>query len=115
MLRQALQYNETREITEQSKIEVRGKKLDRSYLIKSTNLLLDSFLNKEPYHIVAAKTGSLPEAGYCLAQAVRNKEGHELIAVTLGSENHFSRYQDVKALLGWGFDAYTWDEKDANK
>ena len=60
--------------------------------------------------IVGAKTGSLPEAGYCLAQVTRNKEGHEVVAVLLDSDNHFSRYSDVKALTYWAFDSFTWND-----
>ncbi len=107
MLQRALFYNDIRQITEQSVIEIRSQ-TGRTFRIPSTNLLLDSFLNKKPYRIIAAKTGSLPEAGYCLAQATQDEQGNELIAVTLGSDNHFSRYQDVKALTAWGFEGFEW-------
>jgi D-alanyl-D-alanine carboxypeptidase len=50
----------------------------------------------------------LPEAGYCLAQVTKDKQGHEIVAVLLGSDNHFSRYNDVKALTSWAFDSYQW-------
>ena len=83
-------------------------KIGRTIKIASTNLLLTSFLNSPPYQIIGAKTGSLPEAGYCLAQVTRNADGHEVVAVILGSDNHFSRYKDVKALTAWAFDAYAW-------
>ena len=108
LLQRALAYDDIRSITKQPALDLKGK-TGRSYRILSTNLLLDSFLNKKPYAIVAAKTGSLPEAGYCFAQATQDDQGHELIAVTLGSDNHFSRYQDVKALTAWGFEAFAWE------
>lgn len=108
MLRAALFYSDIRSITKQTSIELKGRATGKPYLIKSTNLLLDSFLNKAPYSIIAAKTGSLPEAGFCLAQATQDKAGNKVIAVTLGSDNHFSRYQDVKAMTAWGFQAYQW-------
>lgn len=82
----------------------------KEYRITSTNLLIGSYLNKNPYRIVAAKTGSLPEAGYCMAQVTSNAEGHEIVVVELGSDNHFSRYQDVKALTGWAFNTYSWSQ-----
>lgn len=109
MLRNALFYNDIREITKQPSVDLTGK-TGRRYVIQSTNLLLDSFLNKKPYTILAGKTGSLPEAGFCFAQAVQDGEGNELIAVTLGSTDHFSRYQDVKSLTAWGFESFGWQK-----
>ncbi len=113
MMRAALNYSEIREITDLQQIELRGRLNRRRYLIKSTNQLLGSFLNKAPYRIVVAKTGSLPEAGYCLAQTTKDGEGNEVIAVILGSDNHFARYDDVKALTFWAFKTYEWPKKAA--
>ncbi len=107
-LRAALHYPEIREITKISKIQLIGRATAKPYLIDSTNLLLGSFLNRDPYRIIAGKTGSLPEAGYCLAQATRDKAGHEVIVVVLGSDNHFSRFQDAKALTFWTFENFRW-------
>ena len=80
----------------------------RQYTIDTTNLLMFSFLNKAPYRIMGAKTGSLPTTGYNLAQVTQNKDGNEVVTVLLGNDNHFKRYDDVKALTAWAFDAYTW-------
>lgn len=101
-------YPKIREYSQLSEIVVRGAQTQKPYTIKSTNLLLTSYLNKQPFQIVAAKTGSLPEAGYCMAQVTRNAEGHAVVAVELGSDNHFSRYQDIKALTTWAFETYEW-------
>lgn len=114
-LRAALSYPEIRDITKMEQIELIGRNTKKPYLIKSTNLLLSSFLNKAPYDIIAGKTGSLQEAGFCLAQATRNKEGHEVIAVVLGSDNHFSRFQDAKALTYWAFETFSWPEKASGR
>ena len=108
MLRQALFYNDIREITKTTSVDLKGK-TGKTYSIQSTNLLLSSFLNKKPYTILAGKTGSLPEAGFCFAQAVQDGSGNELIAVTLGSKDHFSRYQDVKSMTAWGFESFSWE------
>lgn len=108
MLQRALSYAEIRDITKHDEAEIKSGS-GRVYKILSTNLLLNSFLNKKPYTIIAAKTGSLPQAGFCFAQATQDAAGNELIAVTLGSNNHFSRYQDVKALTAWGFGAFSWE------
>jgi D-alanyl-D-alanine carboxypeptidase len=80
----------------------------REVRVKSTNLLVGSFLNKKPYTIVAAKTGTLPQAGHCMAQITRNADGHQVVAVELGGDNHLGRFQDIKALTAWSFDAYEW-------
>ncbi len=107
-LRAALSYREIREATELDQYDITGKVTNKPYHIKATNLLLNSFLNKDPYRIVVAKTGTLPEAGYCLAQDTRNAGGHEIIAVVLGSENHFARFQEAKALTAWAFQNFEW-------
>ena len=112
MLRAALNYPEIREATEHQSVILPGRVSGKPYDIKSTNLLLGSFLNKGAYRIVAAKTGSLPEAGYCLAQ-VTSHDGHEIIAVVLGSTDHFSRFQDAKALTYWAFQTYGWPVSSA--
>jgi D-alanyl-D-alanine endopeptidase (penicillin-binding protein 7) len=112
LLRSALGYAEIREDTSRLGLLVRtvavNGAVSRPVNIKATNLLLTSYLNKEPYRIVAAKTGSLPDAGYCLAQTTENAEGRQIIAVTLGSVDHLSRFQDVKAMTGWAFETFAW-------
>lgn len=115
ILRAALSYPDIREITKMERIELVGRATEKPYLIKSTNLLLNSFLNKAPYDIIAGKTGSLQEAGFCFAQATRNKEGHEIIAVVLGSDNHFSRFQDAKALTYWAFETFAWPKQASGR
>lgn len=81
----------------------------RQYTINTTNLLMYSYLNKAPYKIIGAKTGSLPTTGYNLAQVTESPAGEQVVTVLLGSNNHFARYDDVKALTAWAFDAYIWD------
>ncbi|MSR85109.1 D-alanyl-D-alanine carboxypeptidase [Candidatus Uhrbacteria bacterium] len=112
-LQAALSYPEIRAVTAMNKVMVLGRVSGRSFEIKSTNLLLNSFLNKAPYQILVGKTGSLPEAGFCLAQVTRNAEGNEVIAVVLGSDNHFSRFQDAKALTYWAFENFNWPKVQA--
>lgn len=103
----AMRYPEIREAMNSANLTVTTT-AQRSYQIEPTNLLLYSYLNKDPYQIVGSKTGSLPAAGFNLAQVTRNAYGHEVVVVLLGSDNHFSRYQDVKAMTSWAFDAYQW-------
>lgn len=110
-LRAASGYSEIREAMAKPSVMLHGTQ--KSYLIKTTNLLLSSELNREPYKIVAAKTGTLPNAGHCFAQMTEGEDGQRLIAVLLGGETHFSRFQDVKALTYWAFDAYEWPHQEA--
>jgi serine-type D-Ala-D-Ala endopeptidase (penicillin-binding protein 7) len=106
VLRSALAYPEIRVLTADGAYDqLVGKRVVR---IKPTNLLLSSYLHQKPYQISVAKTGSLPEAGFCLAQVTRHPAGQQVISVVLGSENHFARFQEVKALTAWAFDSYEW-------
>lgn len=108
LLRQARQYPQIRAITKHATAKYTNAQ-GKVQVVQNTNLLLSSFLNKSPYTILAGKTGSLPEAGFCFAQATQDAAGNELIAVTLASQDHFSRYQDVKALTAWGFESFSWE------
>lgn len=108
MISSASGYKEIRDAAKLSEITVRGRRTNQAYTVKTTNLLLGGFLNKPPYAIVTAKTGSLPEAGYCMAQVTKDAEGHEVVAVELGNDNHFARYQDIKSLTYWAFETYEW-------
>lgn len=111
ILRAALAYPEIREMTSQPSFSMIGRASGKPYDIKSTNLLLSSYLNRDPYRILAGKTGSLPQAGFCLALVTRFERSHDVIAVALNSENHFTRFQDIKALTTWAFASYAWPER----
>lgn len=113
MMKTALSSDEIRSITTRSSITIVGRESKRAYVIKSTNLLLGTYLNKAPYQIIGGKTGSLPQAGFCLVQDTRSKEGGEVITVVMGSENHFARFEDAKVLTAWAFENYTWPTKQA--
>lgn len=112
-MRAVLQYQVIQDVTRRTKIEVVGRRSGRSYSLNSTNLLLNSQLNDKPYQIIAGKTGSLPEAGFCFAQATQNETGDEIIAVVLASDTHFARFQDAKALTYWTFDNFLWPVRQA--
>ena len=111
MLRSAVAYPEIREMTGSVAFDLRTSG-GRLVNIKPTNNLLTSYLNKDPYKIMVGKTGSLPEAGYCLGTVTRHPDGQEVIAVVLGSNNHFSRFQEVKSLTSWAFETYAWHKNE---
>ena len=51
------------------------------------------------------KTGTTSKAGYCVT-ATAQREGMELVAVVLGSDNSSERFEDAKKMLSWGFSNY---------
>lgn len=51
------------------------------------------------------KTGTTSKAGYCIS-ATAQRNGMELVAVVLGSDNSNGRFEDAKTLLSWGFSNY---------
>ncbi|MBU4332378.1 serine hydrolase [Patescibacteria group bacterium] len=82
----------------------------RRLLVKSTDKLLKSFLNNsDGYKILGGKTGYIEEAGFCLGVGAQDKDGNEIIAVVLGSENNETRFQEVKGLIWWTFQNWTWE------
>lgn len=76
--------------------------------IHATNELLDSFLNTDTYHIVAGKTGYIPQAGYCLATSVEHGKGRVRVVV-LGAPTITQRFVDAKGLAAWAFSTYSWE------
>ncbi|MBI2475317.1 D-alanyl-D-alanine carboxypeptidase [Candidatus Uhrbacteria bacterium] len=80
----------------------------KTFLLESTDDLLGSFINQNPYKIIAAKTGFLPEAGYCLATLFSRNGKDEILVIVLGSDSDAGRFQDVKSLAAWVYDAYEW-------
>lgn len=52
------------------------------------------------------KTGTTSKAGYCIS-ATAQRDGMELVAVILGSDNSTDRFEDAKKLLNWGFANYS--------
>ncbi|MEK7115973.1 MAG: serine hydrolase, partial [Patescibacteria group bacterium] len=85
ILSTALTYPEIRDATKLAEVTVVDQLTRKKIKLKSTNLLLSSFLNQKPFGIIAAKTGSLPSAGYCMAQVTKRADGHQIVAVELGS------------------------------
>ncbi len=94
-------------ITQTHTISIIGSS-GRSYGLENTDELLTSFVNEPPYKIETAKTGYLPEAGYCLSALFSNEGKREIIVVVLGSDSDAGRFQDVKALASWAYDTFEW-------
>jgi D-alanyl-D-alanine carboxypeptidase len=81
---------------------------ERTYYIESTDELLETFVNDAPYKIMLAKTGFLPEAGYCLGTVFSYDNDRELLVVVLGAQTKQGRFQDVKSLAVWAYDTFNW-------
>lgn len=109
LLRAALANDVIRNATELANVTIAGAS-GRSYAIESTNDLLNSYLQRPPYHIIGGKTGFLPEAGYCLGVQVQKDGGKDIYVVVLGSETLDGRFRDVKALAGWTYETYEWPD-----
>ncbi len=104
LVKAAFSREEIRNITSSKEYEFNVINTGTHYLMENTNELLDSYLN-----ISAGKTGFIDEAGYCLTSLVKYN-GHEIYIIVLGSDSHFNRFQEVKALATWTFDNYIWPE-----
>lgn len=76
--------------------------------IRSTNVLLSERLPVGAVKIIGGKTGYVEEAGYCFAVVLENQEGRQIIAVVLGSDSHYGRFSEARALAEWVFSAYEW-------
>lgn len=109
MLDEILKDETIRDITQLPTVTITGTS-GRQYTISSTDELLTTFVNEPPYEIVGAKTGFLPEAGYCLGTIFDHDSGGELIVVVLGSESKSGRFQDVKSLAVWAYDVFEWSQ-----
>ena len=82
----------------------------RAVTVPTTNALLTSFLNQGDYSIIGGKTGYTEEAGYTLVLRARKGEA-DVIGVVLGSKTSDDRFQDLKALLTWGFSVFSWERR----
>lgn len=78
--------------------------------IYSTNILLNTYVNEDPYSVVGGKTGFTFEAGYCMAVEVDGpKENDEIIVVVLGADSPEDRFQEIKGLTDWTYENYNWN------
>jgi len=107
LLANALDHEEIKEAVVKKTYIFSPQKSSKVYYVKSTNELLWSFLNEEPYTFIGGKTGYIEESGYNLAvEAERN--GHGVIIVVLGSSTAEERFKEIKGLADWVFENYIW-------
>jgi len=80
-----------------------------AYDLRHTHFMLQKKSKYYDERVIAGKTGWTPGAGTCL-MTVAEENGLQLIAIVLKSDAEDIRYvayQDVKALLDYGFSAFT--------
>lgn len=73
---------------------------DGAFILSNTNKLIRFYPDA-----TGLKTGSTGKAGFCIS-ATAERNGLELIAVTLGASTSKERFNDAKALLDYGFAKY---------
>lgn len=103
----AMGKEEIRSATLQKRYVFSPIKSEKKYYVKSTDELLWSFLNDEPYTFIGGKTGYIEESGYNLAVEVM-QGGHKIVAVVLGSATAEDRFKEIKGLVDWAFLNYQW-------
>lgn len=80
--------------------------------IDSTNLLLfEKWPAGQIAKVAGGKTGYVEEAGFCFIVELENKDGHSVIVAVLGTDSHFARFSEARALADWAFGAYEWEIK----
>ncbi len=104
ILTEAMKIDRIKKATISRSYQVRTK---RQHIVRNTNLLLDSYLNKSPYQIVGGKTGFIEESGYNLAMQLKNGNA-DLYTIVMGSRTNSDRFQDTKSVVGWVVDNFIW-------
>lgn len=103
-------------VQEQYEVVPKNPKNRKRRIIGSTDRLLGSFLDQEPYAIRGGKTGSLGDAvGYHLALSVAHERTNQVYVVVLGSATPTTRFADAKALALWAFETYAWPTRTARR
>lgn len=110
LLDEAVKNEVIREATQQATVVFEGAS-GRVYRVDSTDELLGTFVNRDPYKIIGGKTGYLPEAGYCLGTVFSEEGKREIVVVVLGSDSKQGRFQDVKALAAWAYKVFDWPDQ----
>jgi len=98
---------EIREVTSHPSLDLVSR-AGNTFHLKSTDELLNSFVTKDPYGLVVAKTGYLPEAGYCLGSLFSKQNSGDILVVVLGAASNADRFQDMKSLVVWTYNTFDW-------
>ena len=99
----AFSYPNIKEATSHKNYSFRTIDSNRLINIKNTNDLIGGYLNIE-----AGKTGYIDSAGFCLVSEVSYQNQGPILVVVLGSDSHYARFSDLKAISTWIFTNYLW-------
>ncbi|MCC6639034.1 D-alanyl-D-alanine carboxypeptidase [Candidatus Falkowbacteria bacterium] len=67
--------------------------------VRDVKVVATNYLTSSSYlEIITAKTGYLPQAGYCLAALLTGQHKRNISAIVLGATTIESRFADIKAL-----------------
>lgn len=109
LLKSALTEEAIKEATLLKSYSFQLRNMRGSRRVVSTDLLLSEGIGQGRVEkINGGKTGFVEEAGYCFVMEAENKDGRQIIAVVLGSQTHWTRFSEAKALADWAFQAYEW-------
>lgn len=113
MAKEAMKHEIFRTIVSTAKHTLPATNMNGERTIYNTNALINNWLIQGYTYskAIGIKTGSTPEAGYCLASAAVDTAGRTFYAVVLGAETvkeedgTTTRYQfkESRELLEWGF------------
>ena len=116
MCHEAMKHPTFRTIVSSASHTVPATNLSPARELHETNALVSTWRIDNYWYRYATgiKTGSTPEAGYCLASSA-SKDGVDLIAVVLGAENpkredgstNRLQFSESSRLLDWGFNSFS--------
>ena len=116
MCMEAMKHETFRTIVTSKSYIVPATNLHEERELHETNALVSTWRITGYYYQYATgiKTGSTPEAGYCLASSA-SKDGVDLVAVVLGAENpkredgstNRLQFSESSRLLDWGFNSFS--------
>ncbi|MGN8968523.1 D-alanyl-D-alanine carboxypeptidase family protein [Intestinimonas sp. HCP28S3_D6] len=116
MCMEAMKHETFRTIVTSKSYTVPATNLHEARELHETNALVSTWRITGYYYQYATgiKTGSTPEAGYCLASSA-TKDGVNLVAVVLGAENPKNedgstnrlQFSESSRLLDWGFNSFS--------
>lgn len=116
MCMEAMKHEIFRTIVTSKSYTVPATNMHEARELHETNALVSTWRITGYYYQYATgiKTGSTPEAGYCLASSA-SKDGVDLIAVVLGAENPKNedgstnrlQFSESSRLLDWGFNSFS--------
>ena len=103
LVKHAFSYPKIKEATSTKTFNFKTLNSNRYINVRNTNDLIGGYLN-----IKAGKTGYTDAAGFCLMSEITYQNKGPILVVVLGSESHYERFSDLKAISTWVFDNYEW-------